>query len=284
MKNAALFATCLAAAAWMSACKGEIAPDPAPQARARDAKTGCYAGTKGAAMVRVTWPDGRAFCVDQRAATQAEFAAFVADVRPAAKMAGPPLSHPMGETCAAWVDPVVPASKLDQFPTCGKYYDPVATPDRPMVCLDWCAAYAFCAWSGKRLCGHSGGVVDFDRVPEGSELNFVCTNGGKDEYQVDPALHPECTTSVAAYDLGFPPAECVGSSPPFDQISPVTGAISVVADECYVVESMPQGIVSRSPVCRSYGGVSSKGTRNCAVSAGIARRESSLQGVRCCSD
>jgi formylglycine-generating enzyme required for sulfatase activity len=29
--------------------------------------------------------------------------------------------------------------------------------DYPIVGVDWCDAYAFCAWSGKRLCGRIGG-------------------------------------------------------------------------------------------------------------------------------
>jgi formylglycine-generating enzyme required for sulfatase activity len=30
-------------------------------------------------------------------------------------------------------------------------------PNRPIGCVDWCDAAAFCAWRGKRLCGKRGG-------------------------------------------------------------------------------------------------------------------------------
>ncbi len=272
-----------ASAAWLSACKEEVTADPAPRVRARDEKTGCYADTKGVGMVRITMPDGRGFCIDQRAATQAEYAVFVDSVRPARKMPTPPDSHVMAKACAEWLDPVTPASKYDEFPTCGKFYDPAAFPDKPMLCMDWCAAYAFCAWSGKRLCSNHGTPIT-SGAPDGSELAFVCSNGGKDEYQFDPAARPGCASDAGSLAQRFPPADCVGNTPPFDQVASVTGWLPVYADECHMsVVELPDGPVV-SPLCLHYGGIGPAGVRPCSHAGGVARRHSSSVGVRCCSD
>src|SRR5215207_6646428 len=36
-------------------------------------------------------------------------------------------------------------------------YDPVARPNVPVGCVDWCDAKRYCEWAGKRLCGAIGG-------------------------------------------------------------------------------------------------------------------------------
>ncbi len=284
MRPTTLFLTLFATTTWLSACKDDVTADPATKVRPRDQKSGCYADTKGSAMVRIPMPGGRDFCIDQRAATQAEFAEFVEAVRPTQKMPTPPEGHVMAKLCAEWIDPVVPASKGDQFPTCGHLYDPVAFADEPMQCLDWCAAYAFCVWSGKRLCGTQGLPVTYGEVPERSELAYVCTNGGKDTIQFDIAAQPQCAGT--AEDLGqrFPPAECVGSGPPFDQVASVTGWVRVVADECASrIEQLPAGNAT-STLCRRYGGSGPKGPRACSETGGNEGRYPDRQGIRCCSD
>jgi len=39
--------------------------------------------------------------------------------------------------------------------------------NKPMACIDWCDAHAYCAWAGKRLCGDvKGGPLQTDASPD----------------------------------------------------------------------------------------------------------------------
>lgn len=285
MRPTTLFLSLFATTTWLSACRDDVTADPATKVRPRDQKSGCYTDTKGSAMVRIPMPGGQDFCIDQRAATQAEFAEFVEAVRPTQKMPTPPEGHVMAKLCAEWIDPVTPASKYDEFPSCGKYYDPVSFADKPMRCMDWCAAYAFCAWSGKRLCGNHGAPIAEDLTTDGSELGFVCSNGGKDAYQFDPSARPDCAADSHSLDQRFPPADCVGHGTPFDQVSSVTGWLPIYTDEClmYAAEVPPTGPVY-SPACRKFGGIGPTGVRACTHASAMPRRYPADYGVRCCSD
>ncbi|MEM6787739.1 MAG: SUMF1/EgtB/PvdO family nonheme iron enzyme [Myxococcota bacterium] len=58
-------------------------------------------------------------------------------------------------------------------------------PDRAVNCVDWCDAYAYCAYRGKRLCGAIGAggpvVKPGDPYPgtQSDEWEFACSEGGR---------------------------------------------------------------------------------------------------------
>jgi sulfatase modifying factor 1 len=91
-------------------------------------------GTAGPAMVRVG-----AFCIDSTEVTNHQYSDFLA-----AK--GQDFST-MPASCA-FKSTLAPSSSWPANPT--KVNDPV-------VYVDWCDAYAYCAYAGKRLCGAIGG-------------------------------------------------------------------------------------------------------------------------------
>lgn len=76
------------------------------------------------------------FCIDRTEVSSAQYAAFLAADKSA-------LSLPPECTTGTDYDAALPAP----------------SPDHPVL-VEWCAAYAYCQWAGKRLCGaFDGGAV-----------------------------------------------------------------------------------------------------------------------------
>lgn len=92
----------------------------------------CPSG-RGPAMVAVG-----GYCIDSTEVTNAQHAAFL-QASPSVSGLPPPCSF-----------------KQDFKPTAsGTWPDP----DHPQTSVDWCDAYAFCKWAGKRLCGLRPGAA-----------------------------------------------------------------------------------------------------------------------------
>lgn len=70
----------------------------------------------------------------------------------------------------------------DFTPTCEW---PSGKVNHPVVCVDWCDAYAYCKGVGKRLCGKIGGgpndYNDFEDAAKSQWYN-ACSSGGLNEY------------------------------------------------------------------------------------------------------
>ncbi|MDF2695366.1 MAG: Serine/threonine kinase [Labilithrix sp.] len=102
---------------------------------------GCPTG-RGPVMI-----DVGDYCIDSTEVTQAQYGEFVT------AMNGVVLTPRDG---CGWKQDHVPGGTLLE---CN--WDPVANPNLPVVCVDWCDADSFCRWAGKRLCGHiSGGAIN----------------------------------------------------------------------------------------------------------------------------
>ena len=99
-------------------------------------------------------------CIDATEVTNVMYGAFLA-AKPSAAL-----------------QPAACAWNVDYTPSGG----PPASDTRPVVGVDWCDAWLYCAWSGKRLCGHvgDGGNNPTDAFANASmsEWYGVCTNGG----------------------------------------------------------------------------------------------------------
>jgi formylglycine-generating enzyme required for sulfatase activity len=148
-------------------------------------------------MVEV--PFGTAsFCVDRREVTNAQYAAFLAAVDASAP------KEPPG--ACDWNTSYAPAVAVD------------AGADLPVLGVDWCDAYAYCAWAGKRLCGAVGGGA---LAPEARDLTGdqwwnACSRKGTRHYPYGDTFD---ITACADCD---PDAGCdVDASPPTSQPVPV---------------------------------------------------------------
>ncbi len=110
------------------------------------------------------------FSIDATEVTEAAYCAF---------LAGKP-DPSMQDPLCAWNTTFVPS--------CGGF-DPVMHPNRPMACIDWCDAVAYCQSVGKHLCGPRGSNAD-----AGSLDPFGVANG---EAGVDDIVN------LADYDEWF---------------------------------------------------------------------------------
>lgn len=138
------------------------------------------------------------FCIDRTEVTYGQYQEFLA----ADDLAG--LVQP--PECA-WNDSFLPEAGF------------VQAPDKPVVQIDWCDAYAYCAWAGKRLCGRVGGgslpIGSIDN-PELDQWFAACSQRGARAFPYGDAFVAErCRdgsgekSSVAAGSLptcegGFP--------------------------------------------------------------------------------
>jgi formylglycine-generating enzyme len=136
-------------------------------------------------------PVGNAgFCIDTTEVTNEQYAGFLA----ATNM--PTL-------------PLVCATNLQGYtPTNGWPYT-TGQESLPVVWIDWCDAYAYCAWAGKRLCGKIGGGSDPQSGltdPTSSQWFDACSAGG---------------TLAYPYGATYQAGTCYGNAPANSQLAPV---------------------------------------------------------------
>jgi sulfatase modifying factor 1 len=145
-------------------------------------------------MQQVAFDDGATFCIDRRETTRAEYDEFLA--APAPEM--PPTARDPA-LCPADAD-VEPGGGAD----CRAAYEPGVDPDRPVACVDLCAAMAYCGFRGKRLCGGRGGErVDEQSVniPTEDEWFLACTGGTGRLYPYAATFEPRrCNINSAALE------------------------------------------------------------------------------------
>jgi hypothetical protein len=242
-----------------SADAGADVPTPPP---------GCQ-GTKGPTPVNI---DGM-FCVDSTPVTNAQYADFLSQATPAT------LSQPA--VCQQWNTTFTPTSGYPFHAGVENY---------PVVYVNYCDAWAYCHWAGKRLCGRVGfPTAAFGDVLSG-ELYYACSGGATHPhaYSYGDTLDPSaCDTDV-----------CVdGSATSSGHIDPVgvnkrcqsivypglydlNNALEVILDMCETGDASDgSGDVcqlSNPDYCEE----------ECATTGNYLGRSysSGMAGIRCCSD
>jgi formylglycine-generating enzyme required for sulfatase activity len=162
-----------------------IAPDAA-EARA---PVPCRSPGAGAGMI-----SAGAFCIDATEVTQAEYGAFLK--AKSGDVSGQPPE-------CAWN--VTFATKGG----CNPPFDPPNNGDYPVVGVDWCDAWMYCAWANKRLCGaRDGGARNESTDPTAAEWYFACTDGNDGLH-----THP--------YGTSYDPLACNGGGAGTGMLRPV---------------------------------------------------------------
>ena len=230
---------------------------------------GCGIPGRGPAMI-----DAGSFCIDATEVTQAQYAQFVAAT--AGDTSGQPPE-------CAW--------NVAFRPPVNCPYDPVGRADLPVQGPDWCDAYAFCRWAGKRLCGARG---DGGALPESepaspitSEWTAACTNfdDGLHNYPYGNTFEASrCNVRDAELDGAVPVRSLAGCAGGLDGLHDMSGNLWEWVNQC---DSNGKGNAPEDR-CRLQGGSygSSSAQSRCAGTYHPTRdgnRECQL-GIRCCAD
>jgi formylglycine-generating enzyme len=217
----------------------------------------------GPRMVRidVTGDAGKgSFCIDTTEVTNAHYDDFlVSSVRPKLPSFCGALDYGAAVTTLA----------LQQFPRTN---------------VPWCAAFAYCAWAGKRLCGKLGGghtdFLDF-KFPAASQWSYACRQGPANTGWPYGATYDiaRCNGDGATFSEVKSKAACHGETPPFNEIFDMAGNAGEWEDSC-------DGYDSPSPRrCHIRGGWAGNTDSNCddPTDAEASFAESELS-FRCCVD
>lgn len=258
-------------------------------------------GLPGPAMVALQAPNGTKYCIDSTEVTQAQYAEFLGKVT-----AKPSTEHEGCEYNETYAPKALPIDPIEPKICESDSWTPDKTPNRPVVCIDWCDAYAYCAWAGKRLCGRVGGGSvsaspgvgnqpdpnDPAKDPTISQWYNACSQGGKTAYPYGDTYDPTAceghdATKDPSVTSGHEPladvasyARCRGGAAPYSNIADLSGSVDEFTDECLV---HPES----GTLCAIRGGnlATDSAGLTCANYGAVTRgREEEILGVRCCKD
>ena len=172
-----------------------------------DANPNACPGTHGPTMVRIGVDGGPSFCIDSTEVTNAQYAEFLAS--------GPATSGALVPTACQLQTSFMPSTG---WPA------PAAKAMHPVVYVDWCDAYAFCVWAGKRLCGKIAGGPDAPANHDNAATNqqyFACSRAATSLYPYGDSYDPNACNGT---DHG------VGDTVPVGSLSTCQGAFPGVFD------------------------------------------------------
>jgi hypothetical protein len=160
----------------------------------------------------------------------------------------------------------------------------------PQVCVDWCDAYAYCAWKGQHLCGKiGGGPVSYEQFadPGKSEWMNACSSGGQLAYPYGTDLVPASCNGALYQKMGTVKggdiAGCRSTVPGYKDVTDLSGNAAEWDDSCEKIAT--SDLASASDKCRVRGG-SYKGQNaelSCAADRFFLRSQASPEvGFRCC--
>jgi hypothetical protein len=225
-----------------------------------DASTPCP-GTGGPSMISV--PGG--YCIDSTEVTNAQYGAWLATNPSTASQP----SHCSSNTTFTPVD----------WPT------PPAKDNYPVVNVDWCDAYAYCAAVGKRLCGKIGGGPNayLDQADATKSQWFrACSSGGLNLYPYGNTYASQSCNGVdKSVGATVPVASLTACQP---SVAGYQGAFDL-SGNVFEWEDSCDGWTGANDQCRIHGGsfISPSTSMRCGTPDGRVRYGAySHIGFRCC--
>jgi formylglycine-generating enzyme len=197
--------------------------------------SGGQPGPRGPQMVALP-----GFSIDATEVTRGQYANFLATQ---------PSALTQARRCSEWNGDFRPV--FDWPPAAGDL-------DLPVVGVDWCDAYAFCLWAGKRLCGRiGGGALGFDEFADAtqSEWYWACSLGGLRNYPYGDTFDGgACNGYALRRGTTVPVGSLPGCRSNDFAVFDLSGNVEEWEDAC--ADSADPGLPSRSDEveCRLRGG------------------------------
>jgi formylglycine-generating enzyme len=216
-------------------------------------------------MVPVTPPDGGTYCVDSTEVTVEQYAAFLVN---------PPDEQP---PMCTWNASFTPSAG----------WPPVnGSENLPVTFVDWCDAFAYCAWAGKHLCGKIGGgpnaPADLADATKSQWYN-ACSAQGEQTYPYGSTYMPASCNGAdypspdTVLDVGT--ADCHGG---FPELHDMSGNVWEWEDSC-------TGDGGMNDTCQTRGGAydSLETALTCGHGQAFYRSAAAVSGgyigFRCCA-
>jgi formylglycine-generating enzyme required for sulfatase activity len=191
--------------------------------------------------------------------------------------AGAPIS-PFDPSTSTPDECAVPMNELDPF-----------DPQKPIRCVDWCEADAFCRWAGKRLCFITNDFT-FNLTPTGQrdEWGLACSAGGTQAYAFNPSTPTACNIAQSSICVNDNAAGCG----PYEEMN-------LGLADCRPADGYPMNLAgnvaewvdlcnttSTPPNCRTAGGAYNSSLSEVACTTQLweplNHRDETL-GLRCCA-
>jgi formylglycine-generating enzyme required for sulfatase activity len=137
--------------------------------------------------------NGNTFCIDATEVTNGEYASFLA--------AGPPPSGSLPNRCSNHA-----------FEPSQGWPAPQDATNEPVTWVDWCDAFAYCAWAGASLCGQlGGGWMDPMNDPASGEWYLACSGQAGNAYPYGASyMSGACNDNTSGPVAVGSSAQCVG--------------------------------------------------------------------------
>jgi formylglycine-generating enzyme required for sulfatase activity len=243
---------------------GDVEAAPSgPDAPDAMSANGCP-GTAGPTAIRIDAAAG-SFCIDTTEVTNGQYKAFLA--AKGTDTSGQP------ERC----------SFNTSFAPGGSWPLAASFDDLPVLSVDWCDAYAYCDWAGKRLCGLLGGgtvAPSNNQDPRFSQWMQACTKDGTRAFPYGDSFDGgTCNTDTLKAEPVRSYGGCVGG---YDGLYDMSGSAEEWEDSCSL------GDAGATDSCYRRGGSFNDGTQvaNYACASALPRPRSATDGdcgFRCCS-